>query len=68
MLFRKRRQKAASQHERARSAGEEAEVSRQRLRAIRQNVTGPLAAAGSRNQFADIIRASLAGGHEGRRG
>lgn len=61
MLFRKRRHKAAGQQARIRDG--EADKSRERLHAIRENVTRPLAEKGRRNQFAEIIRASLIEGH-----
>jgi hypothetical protein len=65
MLFRKRRQQASSLDQRAREAREEDAESKRRLHAIRQNVVRPLAETGSRNQFADIIRASLIQGRGG---
>jgi len=49
---------------RARDAGCERERSRERLEAVRRDVVEPLAEAGRRNRFADMIRLSLLEGHE----
>ena len=55
-----RRHKHASA--RAEDAHREVEVSRRRLERVRAEVVRPLREAGERNQFADLIRASLEGG------
>ena len=53
---------------RAEAAAREVEKSRERLAETREKVVAPLIAAGQRNSFADLIRASLVTGHsQGRR-
>lgn len=50
---------------RAEEARREAERSRERLEQFREQVIEPLQDAGSRNQFAEVIRRSLIKGHGG---
>ena len=52
----------------ATSAGEEAELSRIRHKNIETNIVEPLRRAGTHNQFADLIRHSLAAGHGNHQG
>ena len=54
---------AAARAERIAAAEREVELSRQRLHDTRENVVKPLLAAADRNNFADLIRASLVEGH-----
>jgi hypothetical protein len=64
-LKRKTREQPGDLDERVRQAREEADESQRRLHAIRRNVVQPLTEAGTRNQFAEIIRRSLIEGHGG---
>lgn len=49
---------------RAHAAGQERELSGQRLEQAQRDVIGPLQAAGQRNRFAEMIARSLLEGHE----
>lgn len=62
MIFRRRH---GELDKRVEQAKEEAEQSRERLEQFREHVIDPLQDAGSRNQFAEIIRRSLIDGHGG---
>lgn len=59
MKWLRRRREAQA---RADAARREVELSRARLKETHRKVVAPLTAAGSHNQFADMIRASLQGG------
>jgi hypothetical protein len=58
-----RRHRKRDLDERVDQARREAEESRQRLEQAREHVVAPLHERASRNQFADLIRMSLQGGH-----
>lgn len=60
---RKLEERAAQAAAGAEDAAREAERSRQRLEAVRENVVTPMREAASRNQFADMLRRSLIEGH-----
>lgn len=63
MIFRRRKHDELDK--RVEQATEEAAQSRERLERFRENVIDPLQDAGSRDQFAEIIRRSLIDGHGG---
>ena len=62
-LQRRRAMSAQARAERIAAAEREVELSRQRLLDTRENVVEPLMTAAARNNFADLIRASLVEGH-----
>lgn len=66
-LFTRRRDdldaRVADARERLRRAGEEAALSRSRREAVKDTVIRPLREASERNQFADMLRASLRHGY-----
>jgi hypothetical protein len=62
-VFRRRRRRAELDA-RAEDAQREAQVSRDRLHATREQVIRPLTERAELNQFAELIRASLMEGHE----
>lgn len=62
-LFRRRQSRKRDLDERIAHAWREAEESRRRLEAARAHVVAPLRERGGRNQFAELIRMSLHGGH-----
>lgn len=68
--FRRRRreldERVASATARAETAADEARKSQVRQDAVREHVVRPLRAAGEHNQFAELIKASLAARGHGR--
>jgi hypothetical protein len=62
MLWRRRRKF----DERVSAAEGEVKLSRRRLEATRKNIVEPVVREGRRNQFAEIIRASLVNGYRSR--
>ena len=63
-VLRDRAARLAELEARAHTAGQERDLSGQRLERAQREVIGPLQDAGQRNQFADMIRRSLLEGHE----
>ena len=62
---RRRRREDADAGEGLAAAEREVELSRERLREAHETVIGPLRGYAERNNFAELIRASLIKGHGG---
>ena len=63
-VLRDRAARRAELEARADAAGQERNLSGERLERAQREVIGPLEAAGQRNQFAEMIRRSLLEGYE----
>jgi len=60
-------ERVAAAKERAESAAQEARYSAERHEEVRTQVVAPLRKAAEHNQFAELIRATLTGGHHNHR-